>query len=442
MIRLSDHFTYLKLLKFTIPSIFMLIFTSIYGIVDGFFVSNFVGKLPFTALNFIMPFLILLSCFGFLFGTGGGALIAKTLGEGNKIKANRIFSMLVYISILCGIVFAVIGFILLPEVSKFLGAEGDLLAKSVIYSRIVILALPMTILQFEFQCIFPTAEKPKLGLYVTIAAGLTNILLDALLIVAFDLGLVGAAVATVVSEFIGGFLPIIYFSRKNSSLLRLTKTTFDFSALIKTCSNGISEVMDSVSISIVGMLYNVQLLKFVGEDGVAAYGIIMYVNLIFQSIFIGYSVGTSPIVSYHFGAKNSKELKNLMKKSFAIISISAISMFLSAEIFSRPLAMIFVSYDENLLNLTIHAFRIYSFSFFLSGFTLFISAFFTALNDGITSAIISFLHLMIFETSAVLILPHIFGVNGIWISVTVAEVFAVTISTIFLMNNRRKYKYF
>ena len=257
MIRLSDHFTYLKLLKFTIPSIFMLIFTSIYGIVDGFFVSNFVGKLPFTALNFIMPFLMLLSCFGFLFGTGGGALIAKTLGEGNKIKANRIFSMLVYISILCGIIFAVIGFIFLPDVSKFLGAEGDLLTKSVTYGRIVILALPMTILQFEFQCLFPTAEKPKLGLYVTIAAGLTNILLDALLIVVFDLGLVGAAAATAVSEFIGGFLPIIYFSRKNSSLLRLTKTTFDFSALIKTCSNGISEVMDSVSMSIVGMLYNV-----------------------------------------------------------------------------------------------------------------------------------------------------------------------------------------
>ena len=441
MIRLSDHFSYLKLIKFTIPSIFMLIFTSIYGIVDGFFVSNFVGKMPFTALNFIMPFLMLLSFFGFLFGTGGGALIAKTLGEGNKSKANKIFSMLVYLSIVIGIIFAVIGFIFLPNVSAFLGAEGELLAQSVTYGRIVLLTLPMTILQFEFQCLFPTAEKPKLGLYVTIIAGCTNILLDSLLIVAFDLGLEGAAAATAISEFIGGLLPFIYFSHKNSSLLRLTKTSLDLPALIQTCSNGISEVMDSVSMSIVGMLYNVQLLKFAGEDGVATYGIIMYVNLIFQSIFIGYSVGASPIVSYHYGAKHFNELKNLLKKSAAIIFTSAIAMFICAQLFARPLATIFVSYDESLMNLTIHAFKIYSFSFLLSGFTLFISAFFTALNDGITSAIISFFHLMIFETSAVLILPQIFGVNGIWFAVTIAEVFAVSTSIFLLNRHKNKYRY-
>ena len=441
MIRLSDHFTYAKLVKFTIPSICMLIFTSIYGVVDGFFVSNFVGKLPFAALNFIMPFLMLLSCFGFLFGTGGGALIAKTLGEGNKTKANRIFSMLVYISIAFGVVFGAIGFIFLPDVSKFLGAEGDLLSQSVTYGRIVLLTLPMTILQFEFQCLFPTAEKPKLGLYVTIIAGCTNILLDALLIVALDLGLEGAAAATAISEFIGGFLPFIYFSRKNSSLLRLTKTSLDFSALINTCSNGISEVMDSVSMSIVGMLYNVQLLRFAGEDGIATYGIIMYVNLIFQSIFIGYSVGASPIVSYHYGAKHFNELKNLLKKSAAIIFTSAIAMFICAQFLAKPLAMIFVSYDENLMNLTIHAFRIYSFSFLLSGFTLFISAFFTALNDGVTSAIISFLHLLVFETSSVLILPQIFGVNGIWFAVTIAEIFAVTTSAFLLNRYKNKYRY-
>ena len=425
MIRLSDHFSYIKLIKFTIPSIFMLIFTSIYGIIDGFFVSNFVGKSSFAALNFIMPFLMLLSFLGFLFGTGGGALIAKTLGEGNRPKANQIFSLLVYVSIICGIILAIVGFIFLPDVAAFLGAEGDLLSQSVIYGRIIIFVLPMTILQFEFQCLFATAEKPKLGFYVTVSAGLTNILFDAILIVLLDLGLEGAAIATAISEFIGGILPIIYFSRKNSSLLHLTKTKFDISALIQTCLNGISEVMNSVSMSVVGMLYNFQLLTFVGENGIAAYGIIMYVNLIFESIFIGYSVGAAPIISYHYGAKNVSELKNLLKKSFIIILTSAIMMFIFAEVLARPLAMIFVSYDEDLLNLTIHAFRIYAFSFLLSGFTIFASSFFTALNDGITSAIISFLHLMIFETSAVLILPQIFGINGIWFAVTVSEVFAI-----------------
>ena len=425
MIRLSDHFSYIKLIKFTIPSIFMLIFTSLYGIIDGFFVSNFVGKSSFAALNFIMPFLMLLSFLGFLFGTGGGALIAKTLGEGNRPKANQIFSLLVYVSIICGIILAIVGFIFLPDVAAFLGAEGDLLSQSVIYGRIIIFVLPMTILQFEFQCLFATAEKPKLGFYVTVSAGLTNILFDAILIVLLDLGLEGAAIATAISEFIGGILPIIYFSRKNSSLLHLTKTKFDISALIQTCLNGISEVMNSVSMSVVGMLYNFQLLTFVGENGIAAYGIIMYVNLIFESIFIGYSVGAAPIISYHYGAKNVSELKNLLKKSFIIILTSAIMMFIFAEVLARPLAMIFVSYDEDLLNLTIHAFRIYAFSFLLSGFTIFASSFFTALNDGITSAIISFLHLMIFETSAVLILPQIFGINGIWFAVTVSEVFAI-----------------
>ena len=437
MIRLSDHFSYIKLIKFTIPSIFMLIFTSIYGIIDGFFVSNFVGKSSFAALNFIMPFLMLLSFLGFLFGTGGGALIAKTLGEGNRPKANQIFSLLVYVSIICGIILAIVGFIFLPDVAAFLGAEGDLLSQSVIYGRIIIFVLPMTILQFEFQCLFATAEKPKLGFYVTVSAGLTNILFDAILIVLLDLGLEGAAIATAISEFIGGILPIIYFSRKNSSLLHLTKTKFDISALIQTCLNGISEVMNSVSMSVVGMLYNFQLLTFVGENGIAAYGIIMYVNLIFESIFIGYSVGAAPIISYHYGAKNVSELKNLLKKSFIIILTSAIMMFIFAEVLARPLAMIFVSYDEDLLNLTIHAFRIYAFSFLLSGFTIFASSFFTALNDGITSAIISFLHLMIFETSAVLILPQIFGINGIWFAVTVSEVFAISTS-IFFVNRRRK----
>ena len=442
MIKLSEHFSYLKLRRFTFPSIFMLIFTSAYGIVDGFFVSNFVGKIEFTALNFIMPFLMLLGCFGFLFGTGGGALIAKTIGEGDRIKSNQIFSMLVYLSIFCGIIFGIGGYFWLPIVSSNLGATGDLLDLSVRYGRILMFAIPVQILQFEFQCLLPAAEKPKLGFYITVAAGVTNMIFDAVLILGFDLGLEGAAIATALSQLIGGILPLIYFARENSSLLRLTSTHFDSQALLQTCANGSSELMTSIATSLVSMLYNVQLLKFAGENGVAAYGILMYTNLVFQSIFIGYSVGISPVVSYHFGAQNSFELKNLLIKSLRMIAFFAVAMFVSAEILAYPLAMLFVSYDKDLLELTIHAFRIFSFAFLLAGFTVFTSAFFTALNNGKISAAVSFLRTLIFETSSVLILPTFFGINGIWMSVVVAEIMAVTVSSIFIFKNRARYQYF
>ena len=442
MIKLSDHFNYKRLFRFTLPSISMLLFLSIYGVVDGFFVSNYVGKISFSALNFVMPFLMFLGFIGFLFGTGGSALIAKTLGEGDRSRANKIFSLLIYVSIICGIIFTIAGFILLPNVAEFLGADGEFLEQSIIYGRIVILALTFDILQVEFQTLFVTAEKPQLGFYMTVAAGLINIFLDAIFIVGFDFGIEGAATATAISQFFGGVIPFIYFTRPNSSLLRLTKTNFDLNVLIKTCSNGVSELMSTVSMSIVGTLYNVQLLKYAGEDGVAAFGILMYINFMFHSIFIGYSVGSAPLISYHFGAKNYYELKNLLKRSFVMIAVFAILMFTSAEIFARSLAMIFVSYDQNLLEMTVHAFRIYSFAFLLAGFTIFTSSFFTALNDGVTSAIISFLHMMVFETSAILILPLIFGLNGIWFSMIVAEFMAIIISILFLKKYRSKFKYY
>lgn len=441
MIKLSDHFNFRKLLKFTLPSISMLIFLSIYGVADGFFVSNFVGKIPFTALNFIMPFLMLLGFVGFLFGTGGGALIAKTLGEGDRRKANKIFSMLVYLSIGLGIFLAVVGFLSIESVAKFLGADGELLSQSVLYGKIVLLALPLDILQFEFQALFPTAEKPKLGFYITVLAGVTNIFLDAVFILIFDWGFVGAAAATALSQCIGGILPLIYFSRENSSLLRLTKTNFDGKALWQTCTNGISEVMTSISMSIVGMLYNVQLLTYAGENGVAAYGILMYVSLIFQAIFIGYAVGVSPIISFHFGAKNYPELKNLLKRSLILISIFAIFMFIGAEIFAGILAGIFVSYDRELFEMTVRAFRLYSFSFLFSGFTIFTDAFFTALNNGFISAAISFVHAFVFETSCVMLIPIIFSISGIWLAVVVAETLSTAVCFAVLRAKRKTYNY-
>lgn len=440
-IQLSDHFNYGKLLKFALPSIIMLVFSSIYGVVDGFFVSNFVGKTPFTAVNFIMPLLIILGSVGFMFGTGGGAIISKTMGEGETEKAKKLFSLIVYTSVVCGIVLAILGIIFIRPFAIALGAKGELLENCVTYGRIILMAIPAYILQYEFQCLFATAEKPTLGLCVTLAAGLTNIALDALLVAVFSLGLEGAAAATAISQCVGGIIPLIYFAHSNSSFLKLGKTTFDGRALAKTCINGSSELMSNISISIVSLLYNVQLLKYAGEDGVAVYGVLMYVSMVFQAIFIGYSVGTAPIIGYHYGAKNYDELKGLLKKSFKLIIIFAIVMFIFALLLSMPLSFIFVGYDKNLFELTVHAFSIFSFSFLFSGYSIFGSSFFTALNNGLISAAISFLRTLIFQIVAVLILPLFLGLDGIWTSIVAAEVMAVIVTSVFIKINKKKYNY-
>lgn len=419
----------------------MLVFTSIYGVVDGFFVSNFAGKTPFTAVNFIMPVLMILGCLGFMFGTGGGALIAKTLGEGDKEKASSLFSMLVYISIACGVVLLFFGFLFIRPIAGLLGAEGQLLEDCVTYGHIILLALPAFILQYEFQCLFATAEKPQLGLFVSVAAGMTNIILDGILVAALGLGLEGAAVATAISQCVGGIVPLVYFSRKNSSLLRLGRAVFDGRAFLKICTNGSSELMSNISMSVVSMLYNVQLIKYAGEDGVAAYGVLMYVNMIFLAVFIGYSVGTAPVVSYHFGAGNHLELKSLLRKSFVIIGVFSVLMFGAAEILAKPIAMIFVGYDQELLQMTLRGFVIYSFSFLFAGTAIFGSSFFTSLNDGLTSALISFLRTLLFQAAAVLILPLLWGIDGIWMSMIVAELAAAATCVLFLRIKKKKYHY-
>ena len=442
-IRLSDHFSYKKLLRFTLPSIAMMIFTSIYGVVDGFFVSNFVGKTPFAAVNFIMPFLMILGAFGFMFGTGGSALVAKTMGEGDRERANKIFSLIVYVSLAVGIVIAVTGIIFLRPVARLLGAEGELLENCVKYGRIILIAIPAFMLQFEFQSFFVAAEKPKLGLAVTVAAGVTNMVLDALLVGLLPLGLVGAAMATALSQCVGGIVPVVYFLRKNNtSLLRLCKTHFDGKVLLKTCVNGSSELMSNISFSLVGMLYNIQLLNYAGENGVAAYGVLMYVNFIFISAFIGYSVGSAPVVGYNFGAGNKAELKSLLRKSLVIVGCFSVFMVVAAELLARPFGMLYVGYDAELLEMTVTGFVISSFSFLFSGMAIYGSSFFTALNDGLTSALISFLRTLVFQVAAVIIFPLIWGIDGIWVSIVAAELMATLTTALFLMIKRKKYGYF
>lgn len=443
-IQLSDHFTYQRLIRFTLPSIGMMIFASIYSVVDGFFVSNFSGKTPFAAINLIMPFLMILATVGFMFGTGGSAIVAKTLGEGKKEKANQYFSLFVYVTAALGILFAAFGIVFIRPIAVLLGAEGEMLTNAVLYARIILLALPFNVLQYLFQSFFVTAEKPQFGLAVTLSSGVTNIVLDAVLVIFLpqELKLAGAAIATASSQIVGGIVPLIYFSRKNSSILRLGKTHFDGNAILHACTNGSSEFMSNVAMSLVGILYNIQLLKYAGENGVAAYGVMMYVSMIFSGAFIGYSIGTAPIIAYHYGAQNHQELKGLLKKSLLLIAGFGISMVIAAELLSAPLAKLFVGYDAELMALTVSGFRIFSLAFCFMGFAIFASGFFTALNDGLTSALISFLRTLVFQAGAVCLLPLFFGIDGVWFSIVAAELMAVIFGAIFLIAKRNKYHYF
>ena len=440
-IQLSDHFTYRRLIRFVIPSVAMMILTSIYGVVDGLFVSNFVGKTPFAAVNLVIPFTMILGAFGFMLGTGGTALVAKTLGEGRQEEANRIFSMLIYFALGLGVLLTIFGIAVLKRIVIKMGADDAMLRHCMIYGRIVQLGIPFYMLQNMFQNFLIAAEKPQLGLIVTIAAGVTNMVLDALFIAVLGWGVAGAAVATALGQCVGGLIPFVYFARKNSSKLSLVKTRLMGGALFHACTNGSSELVSNVSMSLVGMLYNLQLMKFAGENGVAAYGVIMYVNFIFIAIFLGYAYGSAPIVAFNYGARRTEELQNVLKKSLKLILGTGISLFLIATVFAGVLSGLFVGYDAELYRLTVRGFHLYAISFLLCGFNIYGSSFFTALNNGVVSAAISFLRTVVFEVAAVLILPLFFGLDGVWCAITVAELASILITIGAFSALRRRYQY-
>lgn len=441
-IKLSDHFGYSKLLKFTLPTIGMMIFSSIYSIVDGFFVSNFAGKIPFAAINLIYPVLIILSCVGFMFGTGGTAIVTRLLGRKDEKHANQVFSMLVYSAIIIAIILSLIGFACIRKVSLLLGASDEMVDWCVRYAHYLLASLPMMVLQYLFQPFMIAAEKPKMGFYVTLIAGLANIIGDAVLVGVCGLGLDGAAIATVASQCLGGGIPLIFFLKKNNgTIFRIGKPTHELKYLGEATVNGSSELLSNVSSSIVSMAYNYQLMKYIGEDGVAAYGTIAYVMFIFVAIFVGYSLGVAPVIGYNFGAENFAEQKNVFKRSIVLISIGAVLMLGVSQLLAGPLSQLYVGYDAELEKLTEHAFRIYSISFLLCGFNIFASSMFTALSNGVVSAVISFFRTLVCETATVMILPSIFGIESIWYSIIVAEFIALCLSTYFVLHNRKAYGY-
>lgn len=440
-IRLSDHFTYPRLLRFVIPSVFTVIITSIYSIVDGFFVSNLVGKNAFAALNLIYPLLGALGAFGFMIGAGGSALVSFTLGQGKSQLANRYFSMLIWAQVAVGCLCSAAGFIWMPDFARMLGAGPAILQDCVVYGRTLITAISFFMLQNSFQSFFIAAEKPKLGLWASVFAGLCNIFLDFLLIYVFPLGLFGAALATALSQVVGAVFPLVYFALPNGSLLRLTRAKLDLRALGRACLNGSSEMMTGLSSSFVGMLYNLQLLRIAAEDGVSAYGVMMYVNYVFMACFIGYSSGVAPVTGFHYGAANHGELKNLYRKSIVIVSLGSAVMAASALLMARPISRIFVGYDPHLFEMTVHGMKLYALSFLVCGFNIFASAFFTALGDGLRSALISFLRTLVFQVAAILILPRLLGLDGVWLALTAAELAAAAVSVFLLWKNRRRYRY-
>ena len=441
-IHLSEHFTYKKLLRFVLPSVLMMIFTSIYSVVDGLFVSNFVGTTAFAAVNLIYPLVMMLSSVGFMLGTGGTAIIGKTLGEGQREEANRYFTMLMAAVVLFGAVLAALGILFLRPVSILLGAEGALLDDCIRYGRVILAALPFFALQVAVQELFVVAEKASLGLGVTVLSGVVNMVLDALFVAGFHWGLLGAAFATAISQVVGAVVPVLYFARPNDSLLRFTKALHFYPTVLgKACANGSSEMVSNLASSLVSLLYNYQLLRLLGENGVAAYGVIMYVGFIFAAVNLGYAMGASPIISFQYGAENHSELKNLYRKSLLLLSAGGLGMFLIAKLVARPLSLIFVSYDPVLLELTVHAFHIIAFAFLLNGLNTFASAFFTALNNGAVSAVLSFLRTFVFQIVGILGLPLLFGVDGLWAAMAVTECASFFVSLYCFLSRRRRYQY-
>lgn len=439
--QISDHFTYTKLICYALPSVVMTMFISLYGIMDGVFVSNFADKTSFAAISFILPFVSAINAFGYMVGTGGAALIAKTLGEQQRDKANQLFTLLIIFTVIIGVIMSVVGLLIMRPIAIMMGATGDLLEKSLLYGDIMISCQTAIMLQTVFQSLLPAAEKPTMGLVLTVLAGGVDMLFNALFIIVFRWGIVGAAVSSVIGQLIGSIVPLVYFSRNNSSLLRFVKPVFDGKALLKTCTNGSSEMVTMLCSSMIGFIYNFQLMRLAGEDGVAAYGVIIYANAVFYAFFMGYSTGSSPIVSYHYGGKNDRELKSLCRKSLIIVGISSIVLTVAAVIFAAPISMFFIGYDTALSKMAHHAFALYAISFLFCGFNIWSSGFFTALNNGFISASIAFGRTFLFQGPAIIVLPYLFDLNGVWMAMTAAEALAFAVAVLFFMQNKKQYDY-
>ena len=315
-IELSGHYGYRRMIRSVLPSIAMVLVTSIYSIVDGFFVANFAGKTGFAAINLTFPAIMMIGSLGLMIGTGGAALVAKIKGEGYPEKANRVFTMLVQFGLALGVLLGVALAIGAPVVARWLGADEPMMDECVAYIRLNMIGMPGFVLQCAFQSFYMAAERPQLGTLMSIVAGVVNVLLDAVLVWGLGLGVAGAALATAAGCLVGGLFPLYYFSsRRNRGSLRIIPTRILWPYVGKACTNGLSEYVGSIAMNIVTMCYNLQLMRYLGEDGVSAYGVVMYIAFIFAAVFIGYNIGITPIIGYHYGAADVREQRSLFFKS-------------------------------------------------------------------------------------------------------------------------------
>lgn len=440
-ISLTDHFTWGKLARYVAPGVIMMLFTSLYTVVDGIFVSNFTGKTSFAAVNLIFPIVAIYDGFGFMFATGGTALVAKTIGEGDRDRANRYFSLIVYVTFVLGAVIALVGALTMRPLAIRLGATGQLLDDAVTYGVIFVVGTPAFVMQSLFQSFFAAADKPRLGLLFIVAAGLTNILLDGIFVAILHWGVGGAAFASVMSQVVGGLIPLIYFVRPNSSLLRLGKTAWYGKALAKTCLNGSSEFVVNISFSLVNIVYNYQLMRLAGENGITAFGFIMYVCFFFLAFFFGYDVGMAPIVGYNLGAGNQKELHNVFVKSLWIVLVAGGCMLGLSQALAVPLGKLYLGYDQTLLEMSVHGFRLYAVAFLIVGLNIWGSAFFTALNNGFVSGALALLRTFAFQLVFVLTLPLALGIDGVWWACSASEGAAAVVTIGCLAGLRSRYGY-
>ena len=440
-IKLSDHFTYCKLLRFTLPSIITMIVMSIYSVVDGLFVSNLVGDAALSAVNIIFPSTMIVGALGFMLSIGGSAIVARTLGEGDPELANRYFSMIVYAVLILGTILSVGCAIFIEPIARLSGASDALMADCITYGRILMMGSIVFMLQITFQNFLVVAERPQMGLVLSIAAGVTNMVLDYVLIAVFHMGVAGAAIATTMSYFVGGVIPLVYFIKGAPCGLRLGRTRFYGKAFLQTCTNGSSELMSNISTSVVGILFNIQLMRIIGEPGVAAHSVMMYVDFVFVAAFLGFSIGSAPIVSFHYGAQNHKELQNVFRKSMIVIGTTSLAMVAASELLSRPLSMAFVGYNASLLEMTVHGFRLFALCYFFAGVNIYASSFFTALSNGAVSALISFVRSLVLRGGLVMILPLALELDGVWLSVALAETLGACLAIFLFIRYHKRYHY-
>lgn len=423
---IGREFGFFSLLKFALPSVIMMMVMGLYSMVDSMFVSRFVSTNALSAINVVYPVINLLIGLGVMLASGGSAVIAAKMGAGKTDEARRDFSMIVTIGLASSIVIAVAGLIFIRPIVTFLGASELLVDYAVTYLAIILMFAPANMLQMLFQMFFVTAGRPGLGLTFIIGAGLVNAVLDYVFIVPLGMGIAGAALATGIGYLIPAAAGLIFFFGKKKELY-FTKPKFSAAVLGSSCSNGSSEMVSNLSMAVVTLVFNRIMMNLAGEDGVAAVTIVMYAQFLLSSIFMGFSLGVQPVISFHHGAGNRRNLKGIYRHCIVFIAIAAVSVFAVAMTLGPTLTTIFTPKDTNVWTLAVRGFMILPFCFLLEGFSIYASAAFTALGDGKTSALISFLRTFLFILTGLLTLPLAFGIDGVWLAVPVAELCSVLV---------------